>query len=232
MRTQPSILLRAILIGAVAIAVGAWYLIDHSVDLHLVLADVPQTGARPVPISVDRDGAVDNRVTLTESAWANYHAGSEITDRRALGGFGASMNYARAVESAAALELELPYLLAEPEVVVGKGEHKGMRIFLVNPTDELIAFPALDSWPYIVQEAVDEMGQWRAIEREQTAICGNSVHRLLLPAGCYWTFGAPRYHGSFTTRLRFRLRGPRGALLLSNEFDGGVEPGQFVTGGR
>ncbi len=83
----------------------------------------------------------------------------------------------------------------------------------------------MDSSLPIVQEALDPKGRWRSIEQMSRSFSGNTSHRLFLPAGHYWEFIAPRYTGSYRTKLRFRLNGKQ--VLHSNEFDGSVNLEQF-----
>lgn len=160
--------------------------------------------------------------------WPTCVAGSKIEDETALGGFGPSENFPKKVEAKKALESGRCYLLAEPHVTLRGPRVPGMRLTLVNGADRITAFDAADSHPFIVQEALDEHGAWRPLEAFPPIWCGNSYHRVLLGPGEYWQFATPRYAGDFATKLRFRLSDAEGnLLLLSNEFEGSVNPEQF-----
>ena len=103
---------------------------------------------------------------------------------------------------------------------------QAIRVTLGNSTDRMVYFRAQDSRLSIVQEALGRDGRWRPIEYLPHSFCGNSYHRLGLPAGYQWTFVAPRYHGSFRTKLRIRLIKPSGDIV-SDAFWGSINPAQF-----
>jgi len=76
---------------------------------------------------------------------------------------------------------------------------------------------------------MDAHGHWKPIDELPTTDCGNSYHRVFLSANHFWAFPAPRYAGSFVTKLRFRMQLPDGSVLHSNIFGGSINPGQFAT---
>jgi hypothetical protein len=105
----------------------------------------------------------------------------------------------------------------------------------VNRTEKTLDFSACDSALYIVQEAFDSTGQWRALERFPDTFCGNSFHRVFLEPNEYWEFFALQRDGRFKTKLRFRLEpgGERGiaaggGAVYSNEYDGSIDRAAFV----
>jgi hypothetical protein len=165
--------------------------------------------------------------TATYMLWGTCAAGSR-PDRSAPGGYGASDNMPRPIATEAAKRADAPYLLAQPDVGMPTCEAEGMRVVLVNPTRKTLKFFACDSVIAIVQEARDETGTWRPIEHPPESWCGNSYHHVFLGPGEYWAFFARRYAGPFETTLRFRLVGHKDLELVSNEFEGSVDPGQFV----
>src|SRR4029079_11871070 len=80
----------------------------------------------------------------------------------------------------------------------------------------------------IVREALDAHGNWKPVEYLPSSWCGNSYHRVFLPAGQLWTFRAPVYDGDFATTMRFALRPKSGdAPIYSNEFPGRIYATQF-----
>lgn len=152
-------------------------------------------------------------------------AGSRM-DKQALGGYGTSHNNPkRIIDHKVGRDGQVVLLALSRERVPFNRNYQGLRLLLVNCTKREAAFPATDSQLSIVQEAKDAKGKWRPIEYLATSWCGNSEHRVFLPAGHYWEFAAPTYTGSMKTKLRFVLRGKKS--LYSNEFDGSINPGQF-----
>ena len=185
-------------------------------------------------VRLSPDGAtatpdVKNTIELDYMRSGSYHASSKSIDPNALGGFGGSDNMPYKITVDGAKQSGECYLLAEPSIATDFGNEKGMRLVLVNGTEESAVFSACDSRLSIVQEAKDESGEWKAIEYVQRSWCGNSYHNVMLPSKHFWKFSPPRYDGSFRTKLRFRLTvGSDQTLLVSNEFQGGINPRQFT----
>lgn len=192
-------------------------------------------GGSPTPAAADARPAPDQRApgggdNHVEVAWMTRgycYAGSRVEDGDAPGGFGPSDNFPRRIETRAAAEAPAVYLLAQPDVVTDFGGRPGMRLVLVNPTGETVAFDAQDSRLSIQQEARDEGGAWRPIESLPSSWCGNSYHRVMLGSDEFWEFAALRFRGSFATELRFRMVLRDGSELVSNVFVGSVNPEQF-----
>ena len=162
------------------------------------------------------------------------HAGSR-KDNAAPGGYGRSDNLPKrrgekpwgteAQLSLVALPAEtVPFALPAESVPFEK-QYQGFRLLLVNRTADEVAFRACDSRLYIICEARDETGHWKASERLPWSGCGNSHHRVFLPSDQYWEFAAPVYSGNFKTKLRFHLEGKQ--PIYSNEFEGYINPAQF-----
>ncbi len=110
---------------------------------------------------------------------------------------------------------------------------KGVEFYLQNNSRNEQPFNAEDGRLEIVQQALDPHGQWQHIEIFRNSDCGNSLHTLYLPRTHAWRFIAPRYAGSYKTKLRFvlvrRQEGQPTATIISNEFDGSIDPGLFST---
>ena len=196
-------------------------------------AEATAKADKPVPTKKTRFAPDDFKVVTDAKNTTSVNvmlrgycfANSSVKDKQALGGFGGSDNSAKKISKEAAKSSGEWYLLAQPTVVTDIGSAKGMRLVLVNGTDETISFGACDSRLSIIQEAKDESGKWRPIEYLPSSWCGNSYHQVKLAAGEFWAFPAPRYEGSFKTKLRFRLGGDK--PIVSNEFDGNINPEQF-----
>lgn len=154
------------------------------------------------------------------------YAGSRV-DKEAFGGFGQSDNAPKKL-----LDPDLGRdghiaLVALPEsTVTFDKKYRSMRLLLVNRTKVEAVFPASDSRLSIIQEAQDSKGRWKPIEYLPSSWCGNSFHRVFLPAGYYWEFAAPVYTGTMKTRLRFVLQGKE--PIYSNEFEGSINPEQLT----
>ena len=88
-----------------------------------------------------------------------FCAGSKIEDKQAFGGFGTSENFPKAIDPKMSVTRDEVSLIAMPdEAAVFAGKYKGMKVVLVNATNETVGFPASDSRLYIVQEALDRQG--------------------------------------------------------------------------
>ena len=125
-------------------------------------------------------------------------------------------------------------LIAFPdEAVPFDTKYRGLRVILVNTTGKEVGFAASDSRLYIVQEALDKDGKWKPVEYLPSSWCGNSYHTVFLPPDNYWEFSAARYTGVRPTKFRIRLSvedpGEKSRTILSNEFEGSVNPKQFTV---
>ena len=163
-----------------------------------------------------------------------FFAGSKIRDEQAPGGFGTSRNFPKPLDPNLGAPGGAVSLIARPdEEAVFDEKYRGLKVVLVNGTDERVGFPASDSRLYIVQEALDGDGRWKPVEYLPSSWCGNSYHTVFLGPQEYWEFAAARYVGRFRTRLRFRLDWQKSQTekltIYSNEFDGSVNAKQFTV---
>ena len=169
-----------------------------------------------------------NVVSVNSHLGANCYAGSKIEDGNALGGFGKSDNFPKDISNAASVARDKCYLLAQPNVPTELSVFRGMRVVLVNPTDQVKGFDASDSCLYLFQEAQKENGEWEQLESMVESDCGNSHHQVFLAQNQYWEFPVFRYDGDVNTKLRFKMTDASGnTVLLSNEFTGGISGSQF-----
>lgn len=150
-------------------------------------------------------------------------------DEKAPGGFGRSENLPRRAGAGGAIGApQAVSLVALPDQSARFAKkYRGLRLILINRTAREVAFSASDSRLPLVLEARDADGAWKPIEYLPSSWCGNSRHRVFLPAAHYWEFVAPVYAGTIATRLRFVLRGEK--PIVSNEFAGQVNPAQFTV---
>ena len=197
----------------------------------------------PAP-KVDQQIKVDPPApfNIKKQMYARYVAGGQTDDRQ--GGWGPSCNFPHAIAADDKFgEAEKLTLVAAADEPVRQGNFEGVRLRIVNRTADRMNFSAIDSHLYIVQEALNDKGEWKAIERIPHGTgprdCGVGFHSISLKPGEYWNLVGPRYAGSFKTKLRFRLdRGkndgkipkPGGEMIYSNEFEGTINPEQFDRG--
>jgi hypothetical protein len=131
-------------------------------------------------------------------------------------------------------ELYLEALPDQPTVLKTADKritYKGMTLLVVNATGSRQQFWSDEGRLTIRQEALDEQGHWQIIEYWLGSGCGNAYRKVLLGPNEYWSFAVPRYTGTFKTKLRFRFSrnlGYPSPFLLSNEFEGSVNPEQFL----
>jgi hypothetical protein len=106
---------------------------------------------------------------------------------------------------------------------------RGIAVRVINRTGVTATIHSIDMYLYLTQEALNEKGEWREIERFPAIECNFSFCSLNLLGEEYWQFAAPEYSGAFKTRLRFQLQGWNGLTIYSYEFDGEINPEQFVA---
>ena len=182
--------------------------------------------AAVLALGISAQAADLTNVNVSSMVRGYCFAGSRV-DKQALGGFGQSDNAPQMVTDRSVGRDGQLALIAFPEKAVPfANKHRGMRLLLINRTKREAEFPASDSRISILQEAQDSKGRWKPIEYLPSSWCGNSYHRVFLPAGHYWEFAAPVYSGTMKTKLRFVLLGKH--PLYSNEFEGSVNRGQFT----
>ena len=122
----------------------------------------------------------------------------------ALGGFGPCDNYPKDLGERDWGVKGAISLIAFPGEPVAYFKHRGIALRVVNRTGEVASFAACDSRLFLVREAVDQDGRWRAVETPPGSSCGNSFHRVALKSDQYWEFPARRYSGPIKTSCRCR----------------------------
>jgi hypothetical protein len=147
-----------------------------------------------------------------------YMAASRAGDPQALGGFGASDRFHKPMD-----RVYLKHGVSAQLV-----ENKfGFLLVLANGSQGETWFRAGDSNILAHMEAKDRSGVWRPIEYKPWYSCGNSYHRLNLPAGEGWVFSVPIPRGSFETQVRWKYYGGE-TPLYSNELTHGIPETRFV----
>ena len=103
----------------------------------------------------------------------------------------------------------------------------GVRV--VNTTDRGLGVACLNGAIDLTQEAEVAPDLWRPIEVLPESCCGLPQMTAYLEAHSAWTFVLPRYGGSNTARLRFRLTDVHGATYVSDPYLGGYQTQQLET---
>ncbi len=145
---------------------------------------------------------------------ARYIAGSPV-DPEAIGGYGSSDN--------------LPYSYFQQgtglRATLEKGK-SGVTVRLGNAGPGEVWLRAADSNLTAYLEAKDKSGTWKPIEWHHQITCGNSWHRVLLPAQHAWTFSVGLPSGGLKTQIRWRFKSAE-LELTSNPLGYSLPPNRF-----
>lgn len=99
--------------------------------------------------------------------------------------------------------------------------------YLVNTTNETFEIERQDGSLIMIQEALNEDGEWRPIEYWVYSGCGNSYFNpLILTPNKYVMVPIKKYTGSFKTQIRLKLRN-RKKTIYSPPFSGSIDRTQF-----
>lgn len=162
----------------------------------------------------------------------NFYAASPYSNKyNGFGGWGRSDNYAHKITKAQSpFESNKIQLKANPQKKkIAYGKSRGFALYLANTTPDTIVLNAEDSRLKMLIQAQDSAGAWRDITYLPSSWCGNSYHQVFLAPGEYWNFIVPVMDGEFRTKMRVLLKAPQGdgTDIISNEYEGGVNPAQF-----
>lgn len=104
---------------------------------------------------------------------------------------------------------------------------EGYPVMIENISDSTWNINTLEGWVFMIQEAMNELGEWKPIEYiDYRAICGNSYWTEKLPAKHYLITKIYRYNGEIKTKLRVRFVAEH-QIFISNEFEGTINHSQF-----
>lgn len=101
--------------------------------------------------------------------------------------------------------------------------YKAYPVFIVNLTNDTLNIGYGDHLP-IIMEAMDNNGRWRPIEEPYIYFCGTGLNDIILPPKEIIVTAAPIDSGEIKTKIRLRFN-----KILSNEFSGTINPGQFES---
>lgn len=91
-------------------------------------------------------------------------------------------------------------------------------VLIENISDSVTNIETQEGWIYMIQEALDEQGNWRPIEYiDYRAVCGNSYGNSKLLPDEYLISKVYKYDGDFETQLRVKFATHK-EVYYSNEF--------------
>jgi hypothetical protein len=123
-------------------------------------------------------------------------------------------------------------LIVKPEEIApyidatDKKKYLGHKLYLVNQEHKAVSFPTSFSQLALTLIAKNRDGEWRPVEySERHSDVAGAAYKVSLPKNHYWEFIAPKYEGTFKTKLRYVVGGRR--RVYSNEFEGSINLEQF-----
>lgn len=141
-------------------------------------------------------------------------------DDKALGGYGRADNYPRPIPTWLKVPKgQLTLVLRPDDLTAHAGAARGKAPYLVNTRESEAIFRARDSNLDLHCEAKAPDGSWVSIDElpKNIGFCGNSFHRVFLPANGCWKIAVPEYDGDYATMVRYRLDRGEKTETVSNE---------------
>ena len=109
----------------------------------------------------------------------------------------------------------------------GEDPQKYFRAYLINNKSEKFTAKRQDESLIMIQEALDENGNWLPIEYWVYSGCGNSYFNPLeLDSGKYVMIPIRKYSGYFNTKIRLKMK-KDSTLFYSQPFEGSIDKEQF-----
>ncbi len=119
-----------------------------------------------------------------------------------------------------------------------KGKKKKSKVFskdneayftgyLINTTDSLVEIQKQDGSLIMIQEALNEEGEWQPIEYWKYSWCGNSYfYPLKLNAKQFVSFQVKEYCGDFKTSIRLKLKNKKD-IIYSKPYKANIDRSLF-----
>lgn len=109
--------------------------------------------------------------------------------------------------------------------------HRGVKAtyftsYLINTSDTAFTITKQDGSLMMIQEALDNEGNWRPIEYWVPSSCGNSYYQLRLQPNEYVTVPIRQYEGDFATKVRLRMY-RNSSVFVSKPFETTIDKGLF-----
>lgn len=99
--------------------------------------------------------------------------------------------------------------------------------YLINTSGSTFNAERQDGSLLMIQEAMNEKGEWQPIEYWVYSGCGNSYFDpLKLESGKYVMIPIKQYEGSFNTIFRLKMKKGK-SIFYSETFEGSMDKGQF-----
>jgi hypothetical protein len=127
------------------------------------------------------------------------------------------------------LPIDVGLYLVPGDPVPWDDQHLGRKVRIYNNTSETKVIPTIDYALYVIPEAMDSEGRWRALERYANGDCIYSFFSVNLEPRHYWEFIVPIHEGSLQTRMRYVLSLGNGDVAYSEEFEGYATPEHLET---
>ncbi len=124
----------------------------------------------------------------------------------------------------APLQRDVGIYLVHGPTLPWNDQYMGRKVRLYNNTSKTRAIPTSDYALFVVTEAMDDEGRWRALEDYREGNCDYSYFTVNLEPRHYWEFTVPIYEGSLQTRMRYVLSLGGDKVAYSEEYDGSVAP--------
>lgn len=100
--------------------------------------------------------------------------------------------------------------------------------YLINTSDSTFNADRQDGSLMMIQEAMNEKGEWEPIEYWVYSGCGNSYFSPLeLTTGNYVMIPIKRYSGAYKTQFRLKMKKDE-ELFYSGTYEGSIELSQFA----
>jgi hypothetical protein len=122
----------------------------------------------------------------------------------------------------------LTLLLDTLDLTVFKDKYFAYKLHLINGTNDTVRIPVQDAKLKVIQQALNEAGEWQDLDNFINSFCGHSYRSYHVPPGAYQTFPAVFFKGTYQTKFRFKLNlGDKD--IYSNSYTGFMNKSQFLN---
>ena len=124
---------------------------------------------------------------------------------------------------------ELTLKVDTTDLTVFSDKYLAIKLYLNNSGKDTIYIPRVSTSIPIIQQAKNMKGEWQDIENFYKTSTIKKSHYLVLAPGEFQVFASPVFKGSFKTVLRFKLELFDNKVVYSNQYNGYINPGQFLA---
>ncbi|WOI23215.1 hypothetical protein [Nonlabens ulvanivorans] len=136
------------------------------------------------------------------------------------------------------IELDVPFDVMESfdsiesnkedfEVLISKDSIKGIEIYIKNISNDSIELQTQRGSLFLIQEAKNELGDWKPIEYWLYSDSGSAYSHIILEKGEIVKSISNSYEGEFETEIRIKLY-TSDKVYYSNSINSFIKPGQFL----